>query len=88
MAQMPINEQRKTEASLASVEMMTPDQIRAIRPPLPMTPLFAPRYGYGEAEALSIGDCFSASRDNMARYDFSGSQGAYSGTSTPSLGTW
>lgn len=87
MARPPANEFYKTQQSLESVDASA-EWLREIRPPLQQIQLFAPRFGYGLADALNIQDCFSASRDNMARYDFSGSQGAYSGTSIPGMGVW
>ena len=81
------NEAFKTQQSLASNEM-TADEIRMIRPPLPQIQFLAPTMGYGDPSALGIADCFRASRDNMARNDFSGESGSYSASSTPSNGVW
>jgi hypothetical protein len=82
-----VNEMVKVQQSLASLDM-TADEIRLIRPPLPQIQFLPPTMGYGDPSALSIDDCFRASRDNMQRNDFSGESGSYSASSTPSNGVW
>jgi hypothetical protein len=58
------------------------DEIRAIRPPIPIN-LFPPRFGY-RTEALGIQDIVRLD-DLFQRYDFTGKQSGYQGTSYPSL---
>lgn len=80
------NETGKTGMALASV-YATPNQVRAIRPPLPQVPLFPERLGYGHP-VLDVEDCMDLSRDNNERYDFSGTQGGFTGSSVASMGMW
>lgn len=75
-------EQDVTDAALATVSAMDSDEIRNIRPLLPIQP-FPPRFGYRE-EVLGIKDI--ASLDQIyRRIDFTGRQSGYSGSSYPSL---
>jgi len=63
-----------------------PELIRMSRPiALPQVPLFPERLGYGH-HVIDVEDCLDADRPSTERYDFSGSQAGYSGTSTPSIG--
>lgn len=76
------------EAQVSADPMLDPDALRALRPiALPQVPLLPPRFGYGHP-VIDIEDCFDADRVGNERYDFSGSQGGYSGSSYPSLGMW
>ena len=76
-------EAAKCMFALATVE--APEAaIRAIRPPLPQIGFLPPRFGYGHV-VVDVNDCVTLDRDRGERNDFSGSEGSYSGTSTPSL---
>jgi hypothetical protein len=75
-------EDQRTGAALASQMEMSADEIRAIRPPLPINP-FPPRFGY-RVDAFGIGDIVHLD-DLFRRYDFSGSQSGYQASSYPSL---
>lgn len=74
--------QQVTGEALAAVLAESADEIRAIRPPLPIT-LFPPKFGY-RTEALGIDDIVRLS-SIYPRYDFTGKQSGYQGTSYPSL---
>lgn len=80
------NEQAKTQLALAS-NYMSPEEIRLIRPPMAQGPLFPARTGYGHP-VIDVEDCVSASRDNGQRYDFSGTQAGFTGSSVASMGMW
>lgn len=90
MPEMPVQIQRPngsyedqmTGAALAAAMTQSVDEIRAIRPPMPIT-LFPPRFGYRTA-ALGIRDIVHLD-DLFQRYDFTGKQSGYQGTSYPSL---
>jgi len=70
-------------AQALSASMGEPvEAIRAIRPPLQITP-FPPRFGY-RTDALGIADIVTLD-DLYVRRDFSGRQSGYSGSSMPSL---
>ena len=75
-------EDQLTGAALAAAMSESADEIRAIRPPLPINP-FPPRFGY-RVDALGIRDIVHLD-DLFRRYDFSGKQSGYQGTSYPSL---
>lgn len=80
------HEEYLTTLSLDAAWGMTPGQIRAIRPPLPRTPLLPSRFGYRE-EQIGIRDIVRL--DDIygpARVDYSQCQSGYSGTSFPALG--
>lgn len=78
----PTYEDAMQARTLATALEMTADQIRQIRPPMPIE-LFPPRFGYRD-EALGIADVVSLD-DIYERRDFSQRQSGYSGTSYPSL---
>lgn len=79
---------RITEAQVMADDMTDPDLIRSMRPiALPQVPLLPPRFGYGHP-VIDVEDCIDVDRSSAERYDFSGSQGGYSGNSYPSLGVW
>jgi hypothetical protein len=75
-------EDQVTGAALAASMTETPEEIRAIRPPIPINP-FPPRFGY-RVDALGIDDIVRLD-DLYERQDFSGKKSGYSGTSYPSL---
>lgn len=75
-------EDQITGEALAAAMTQDPNEIRAIRPPIPVNP-FPPKYGY-RTEALGIRDIVRLD-DLFQRYDFSGKQSGYQGTSYPSL---
>lgn len=78
---------RIAQARFDSDDLTPPDEIRALRPiALPQIDLFPPRLGYGH-HVVDVDDCLDADRPSTERYDFSGSQAGYSGTSTPSIGS-
>jgi hypothetical protein len=79
------HEQYLTGEALAEVLGMSNEEIRAIRPPVPIE-LFPPRFGY-RVDALGINDIANLDRI-YERRDFSGRVSGYSGTSTPALNTW
>lgn len=87
------NEERLTTQALAvatipgeDISPVPNDAIaRNVRPPLPRTELFPPKFGY-RVDALGIADIVKL--DTVfpgARVDFSGSVSGYQGTSTPAL---
>ena len=76
----------KTMQALATVEAPAED-LRLLRPPLPQVPLLPPRFGYGH-HVVDVDDCMEVDRDPAIRYDFSGSEGSYAGSSYPSTGVW
>jgi hypothetical protein len=75
-------EDMETGEALASAMSMDADQIRAIRPPLPINP-FPPKFGYRDT-AFGIEDIVHLN-DLFQRYDFTGKQSGYQGTSYPTL---
>lgn len=75
-------EDQVTAQALAAAMTESPDEIRSIRPPLPINP-FPPKFGYRQ-EALGIADIVRVD-DLFQRYDFSGKQSGYQGTSYPTL---
>lgn len=75
-------EDQITGAALTAAMTQDVDEIRAIRPPLPINP-FPPRFGYRD-EAFGIADIVHVN-DLFQRYDFTGKQSGYQGTSYPSL---
>lgn len=81
-------EQKRIDVARFMADDTTPPElIRAMRiTALPQIPLFPPRLGYGHA-VVSVDDCLDAQRPDTERYDFSGSQAGFSGTSTPSIGS-
>jgi len=79
------HEQYLTGLALESVMSMTADQIRLIRPPVPVQ-LFPPRYGY-RTDALGIEDIIDADRI-FQRTDFAQNKSGMEGTSTPALNVW
>ena len=88
---MPVDageQQRIAEAQITADDLTDPNLIRMLRPiALPQVELFPPRLGYGHP-VVSVDDCIDLDRSSAERYDFSGSQGGYSGNSYPSLGVW
>lgn len=74
--------QQVTGEALATVMAENADEIRAIRPPIPII-LFPPKFGYRD-EALGIDDIVRLN-SIYPRYDFSGRQSGYQGTSFPCL---
>lgn len=79
---------RITEAQITADDLTDPDLIRQLRPiALPQVPLLPPRFGYGHP-VVDVDDCMDLDRNSAERYDFSGSQGGYSGNSYPSSGVW
>lgn len=79
---------RIREARATNDDLTDPDLLRSLRPiALPQVPLLPPRFGYGHP-VIDVEDCVDLDRNSAERYDFSGSQGGYSGNSYPSLGTW
>lgn len=79
------HEENLVGSSLAAQQNMTAEQIRAIRPPLPRTQLFPPRFGY-DRTVLGIRDVINVqSVFGNPRVDYSQSTSGYSGTSFPSL---
>lgn len=73
------------KCALAMATLDAPeDALRALGPPLPQIIRFRPRFGLVHAD-ITVEDCVSLDRDRYERHDFSGSEGSYSGTSTPSL---
>lgn len=79
-------EEQLTTQALMEALAGTPDQIRAIRPPLPINP-FPSRFGYRQ-EALGIMDVVDINDIYPERRNFSGKQSGYEGTSYPSLNVW
>jgi hypothetical protein len=79
-------EAAKCAQALATVEAPAED-LRLLRPPLPQVPLLPPRFGYGH-DVPDVEECVDLDRDPAARYDFSGSEGSYAGSSYPSLAVW
>jgi len=78
---------RVDEAMVTNDERTDHEVLRQLRPiALPQVPLLPPRFGYGHP-VVEVQDCFDQDRNSAERYDFSGSQGGYSGTSTPSMGS-
>lgn len=71
-----------TAEALATSMIDSADEIRMIRPPLPIT-AFPPKFGY-RVDALGIDDLVQLNRI-YPRADFSGRQSGYQGTSFPSL---
>jgi hypothetical protein len=81
-------QERIMEAQIAGDDLTDPDLLRTMRPiALPQVPLMPDRLGYGH-HVIDVEDCMGLSRDASERYDFSGSQGGYTGTATPSMGVW
>lgn len=81
-------QERIIQAQVMADDLTDPDVIRALRPiALPQVALMPPRFGYGHP-VIDVEDCVDADRSSAERYDFSGSQGGYSGNSYPSLGVW
>lgn len=79
---------RIMEAQVTADDTTDPNLIRTLRPiALPQVPLYPPRLGYGH-HVVDVEDCIDIDRNSAERYDFSGSQGGYSGNSYPSLGVW
>lgn len=82
------NEERLVGEALASAALDGPvDPFYNVRPPLPRTNPFPPRFGYGDRPAFSITDV--ANLDAMfpgARIDYSGNKSGMQGSSFPSLG--
>lgn len=79
---------RIREARITADDLTPSDEIRMLRPiALPQVALFPPRLGYGH-HVVDVNDCVDLDRSSAERYDFSGSQGGYSGNSYPSLGVW
>lgn len=64
---------------------MTADQIRLIRPPVPVE-AFPPRYGY-RTTALGIEDVVDVDQIYQRR-DFAQNKSGMEGTSTPALNVW
>lgn len=80
--------ERISEAMVTNDDLTDPQLLREMRPiALPQVPLLPDRFGYGHP-VVDVEDCVRLSRDPNERYDFSGSQGGYTGNSTPSLGVW
>lgn len=80
--------QRISQARMMADDLTDPDLVRMERPiALPQIPVFPARLGYGH-HVVDVEDCLDADRPSTERYDFSGSQAGYSGTSTPSGGVW
>jgi hypothetical protein len=79
-------EQAKCAQALATVEAPA-EEIRMLRPPLPQVSLLPPRFGYGH-DVPDVEECMDLDRDPAVRYDFSGSEGSYAGSSYPSMGVW
>ena len=75
-------EDQLTAKSLAAAMTWTPQEIRDIRPPIPID-LFPPRFGYRQ-QALGITDVVNID-DAYSRRDFSGKQSGWGSTSYPSL---
>ena len=81
------NEQRITGMALASNALMSSEQIRAIRPPLPRQGMLPPRFGYTQ-RVFSIQDVVRL--DAMypgARIDYSGTQSGLMSSGIPAIGT-
>lgn len=79
------NEERLVSEALAASQTPGAALQQLVRPPLPRTQLFPPKYGYRQ-EAIGIRDIIDV--DVLfpgARVDYSQSQSGYSGTSYPSL---
>lgn len=76
------HEQLLTGLALDSVLSMSADQIRLIRPPVPVQ-LFPPRFGY-RTEELGIEDVIDVDRIYQ-RTDFSHDTSGMEGTPTPAL---
>lgn len=82
------HEERLVSEALASASAPGAVLQETVRPPLPRVVLFPPRFGY-RTEPLGIKDILDVNATfPSARVDYSGSSSGYSGTSTPSLGTW
>lgn len=79
------HEQYLTGLALESVMSMTADQIRLIRPPVPVE-MFPPRLGY-RTTALGIEDVVDVDRIYQRR-DFAQNKSGMEGTSTPALNVW
>jgi hypothetical protein len=79
------HEQYLTGLALESAMSMTADQIRQIRPPVPVQ-LFPPRFGY-RTEALGIEDIINVDQIYQ-RTDFAQYKSGMEGTSTPALNVW
>lgn len=75
-------EDQMTGEALATVMSMPADEIRNIRPPIPINP-FPPRFGY-RVGAIGIRDIVSLD-DMYTRRDFTGKQSGFGSTSYPSL---
>lgn len=75
-------EDQITGEALAAVMSESADDIRAIRPPIPVNP-FPPKFGY-RTEAFGISDIVRLDA-LYKRYDFTGKNSGYQGTSYPSL---
>ena len=82
------NEERLTSIALAAQQQYIDPALLMQATNPPPEKLFPPRFGYRTDEP-GIRDVVQVSRlypDSSAK--FSGSSGSYTGTSTPSLGTW
>jgi hypothetical protein len=80
------NEERLVTEALGATAGMTVAQIQAIRPPLPRTPLFPPRFGY-EKQTISLEDVLDINRSYPgARVDYAGNKSGQEGSTAPSLG--
>jgi hypothetical protein len=79
------NEERLTSQAIASALLMSSDQIRALRPPIPRISFLPPRFGY-RVDAIGIRDLIDINKTFPgARVDYSQAQSGYQGTSYPSL---
>lgn len=79
-------EQRLT-ATLGVLAGATAEQIQSLRPPLPNTVLFPPRFGFEKTEP-TVEDCFRLrTRYRTAADDPTRVQPGYSGSSVQSLGS-
>ena len=81
------NEQRITGMALASNALMSSEQIRAIRPPLPRQGMLPPRFGYsqyvfGIQDVARLSELFPGSR-----VDYSGTQSGLMSSGIPAIGT-
>ena len=81
------NEQRITGMALASNALMSSEEIRAIRPPIPRIAMLPPRFGYsqrvfGIQDVVRLNELYPG-----ARVDYSGTQSGLMSSGIPAIGT-